>query len=40
MVPLVQWDEAVLQLIFTPEELTAIAERQKHIQEILSKTTA
>ena len=29
-VPLVQWDEAVLQLIFTPEELNNIAERQKY----------
>lgn len=39
-VQLVQWDEVVLQLIFTPEELAANAERQKRIQEILNKTTA
>lgn len=37
---LIQWDEAVLDIIFTPEELTAIADRQKRIQEILNKTTA
>ena len=37
---LIQWDEAVLDIIFTPEELTAIAGRQKRIQEILNKTTA
>lgn len=39
-VQLIQWDEAVLGIIFTPEELTAIADRQKRIQEILNKTTA
>ena len=39
-VPLVQWDEAVLEIIFTPEELAAIVEHQQHIQKILSKTTA
>ena len=38
--PLIQWDEAVLEIIFTPDELTAIVDRQKSIQEILSKTTA
>ena len=38
-VPLVQWDEAVLEIIFTPEELAAVTERRKHIQEILSKAS-
>lgn len=37
---LIQWDEVVLDIIFTPEELTAIADRQKRIQQILNKTTA
>ena len=37
---LIQWDEAVLDIIFTPEELTAIADRQNRIQEILNKMTA
>lgn len=37
---LIQWDEAVLEIIFTPEELAAIAERKQHIEKILSKTTA
>ena len=39
-VQLIQWDETVLEIIFTPEELTAIADRQKRIQEILNKPTA
>lgn len=39
-VPLVQWDEAVLEIIFSPEELTDIAKRQQHIQEILNQASA
>lgn len=35
-VPLIQWDESVLNIIFSPEELAEIAERQQRIQNILN----
>lgn len=38
--PLMEYDEAVLELIYTPEELAKIAERKRFIQEIAKKTSA
>lgn len=39
-IPLIQWDESVLKIIFSPEELAEIAEQQRQIQNILTKTSA
>lgn len=35
----VQWDEAVLKVILSPEELSALDERKKHLQEIAQRAT-
>ena len=32
----IEWDKAILQLIFTPEELQERLERQEHIKHILA----
>lgn len=38
--PLMEYDEAVLELIFTPDELAKIAERKRFIQELSKKKSA
>ena len=39
-VPLIQWDESVLNIIFSPAELSEIAERQQRIRNILNEISA